>query len=61
MLKNDTVLVWNPGTPGIVNHPVRICGVATTGVPVLGLTYIAELLEPIEGYAYTHVADLNVI
>lgn len=51
-----TELFWNP-TPEYVNIPVRVCGIAQTGIPVLGRTYIMELMNgPIEGHSYTHVA-----
>lgn len=41
--------------PGIDGTRVRVVGIAHNGVPVLGLTYIVELLEPLIGnYAYTH-------
>ena len=54
LLPNGSERVWSPSAL-IIKHPVRICGVASTGAPVLGITYIAELLEPIPGYDYTHV------
>lgn len=55
-----TERLWNPGVPNIQDVPVKVCGLATTGVPVLGRTYIVELLKPIEGYEYTHAAAFEV-
>jgi len=56
MFKQGEMCSWNPGVEGIKDHPVKVCGVATTGVPILGLTYIVEVLKPIENLNYTHVA-----
>lgn len=58
-LPNDTYMVWSP-TVEIQNHPVRVCGIASTGAPVIGLTYIVELLAPLPDYPYTHAAAFEV-
>lgn len=37
--------------------PVKVCGIASAPLPVLGRTYIVELAYgPIDNYPYTHVA-----
>ena len=58
-LKQGDERRWYPGVADLDGVLVRICGTASNGVPVLGVTYIAELLEPFPGknpYPYTHVA-----
>lgn len=45
--------LWTPGG-GIKDWPVRIVGLAHTGVVLLGRGYVVELLRPIAGYEYTH-------
>lgn len=47
---------WNPGGDEIKDWPVKIVGLASNGVAVVGITYIVELLRPIPGYEYTHAA-----
>ena len=53
-LKQGDLRIWNPGVQEIVNHPVKVVGLAANGVPFLGPTYIVELLVPIPDYPYTH-------
>ncbi len=52
--------LWSPGVPDIVDHPVRVVGLAAVGVPVLGPSYIVELLRPVPGYEYTHAVAFAV-
>jgi hypothetical protein len=56
MFKQGDKKTWNPGVDKIFNWPVKIVGIASLGSPILGITYIAELLTPIPGYGFTHVA-----
>ena len=53
-LKQGTVRMWYPGVPEIDGSPVIICGLASSGVPILGITYIVELSNPLKDYPYTH-------
>ena len=53
-LKQGDIRTWEPGVREIGQMLVRVCGVASNGVPVLGLSYIVEPLSPIEGYEYSH-------
>ena len=45
---------WHPGVPELGGMSVKICGLATNGVPILGLSYIVELLGPVPSYPYSH-------
>lgn len=49
-------MTWNPRIEDIKDWPVRVCGIASIGVAMLGVTYIVELLRPIPGYNFTHAA-----
>jgi hypothetical protein len=60
MLKQGDQRIWNPRVDGIKDFPVRIVGLAHSGVPILGLTYIVELSNPIKGYPYTHATAFEV-
>lgn len=51
-----TMLFWSP-TMELRGVPVKVCGIASAPLPVLGRTYIVELAYgPIDNYPYTHVA-----
>jgi len=54
--KQGEVVEWNGG--GIFNPPiyVRVCGVSTIPVAVLGHGYIVELTKPLPDYPYTHAS-----
>ena len=56
MLKQGNRKIWVPGVPELDGLVVKVVGIASNGVPVLGMTYIVELLQPIKGYEYTHTA-----
>lgn len=49
---------WNPGVKGIGVVKVKIVGLATSGAPLIGKTYIVELPSWVKfgtPYDYTHV------
>ena len=51
-LNKDTQIKFS--IDGVTTNYGTICGIATTGAPVIGIGYIVELEEKIEGYEYTH-------
>lgn len=54
MLEQGCVCKWAPRNGK--TYRVKVCGVATNGVSILGKTMIVEMLTPIDGWPYTHAA-----
>ena len=53
MLPCGSERLWSPTTE-LKDWPVKICGLASSGHAVIGVSYVVELLKPIDGYEYTH-------
>lgn len=50
---------WNPGIKGLGGVQVKVVGIASTGAPLIGRTYIVELpawSKLVSEYDYTHMA-----
>lgn len=61
LIPRGELRTWNPGIPDVVDYPVRVVGVAATPLPVLGRTYVVELLgPPLPGYPYSHLTAYEV-
>jgi hypothetical protein len=57
LIPNGHTRYWNPKIPGLGVFKVKVVGVATTGAPVIGRSYIVELPENLRlpQYDYRYV------
>ena len=59
-LKQGSIRTWYPGIPELDGMQVKICGLSTTGQPVIGISYIVELPKKLPSYPYTHAVALEI-
>lgn len=55
LLKQDDIRIWKPSED--LQWVVKICGIGSNPVPVIGYSYVVELMfqhHEIKGYPYTH-------
>ena len=58
--EHGTELIWTPGVPELDGIIVKVTGISTKGMAVLGVGYIIELPLALDHYHYTHCIAFDI-